>query len=179
MGKLIEALDQTLIDFIQKQKIFFVATAPEEGRINLSPKGMDTFRALGPNQVAYQDLTGSGNQTAAHVLENGRMTVMFCSFEKNPLILRLFGKEEVIQSSDERWNEYMTHFEPLLGTRQIFVLHIDSVQSSCGFSIPFYQYQGERSTLLDWSERKGEEGLNNYRRAKNSISINGKPILYK
>lgn len=175
MAKFYEELNQTLCDFIAEQKIFFTATAPQEGRVNLSPKGMDTFCYLGPKRVAYLDLTGSGNETAAHLNQNGRMTMMFCSFSKNPLILRLYGQGRVINQDSPEWPELYTRFDPLPGVRQIILLEIDSVQTSCGYGVPLYEFQGERDTLRRFAESKGEAGLEAYRREKNQVSIDGLP----
>jgi hypothetical protein len=153
MAKFYSELDDQLCEFIDRQQIFFTASAPTEGRINLSPKGMDTFRCLNHQQVAYLDLTGSGNETAAHLHQNGRITVMFCSFDQNPLILRLYGP----------------------GQRQIIVVNIESVQTSCGFGVPMFEQQQERSTLSDWAAKKGIEGVREYQIQKNQTSIDGLP----
>ena len=176
MAKFYDSLTESQREFIARQKIFFTATAPTEGRINLSPKGMDSFRVLADNTVAYLDLTGSGNETAAHILENQRMTIMMCSFDKEPLILRLYGKGEVITPDMFEWKDYLSHFTEYPGTRQIIKLNIESTQTSCGYSIPFYEYTGERDKLIKWSEKKGDEGLAQYRLANNQTSIDGLPI---
>ena len=175
MAKFYAELTQTLQDFMQRQQMFFTASAPTSGRINLSPKGMNTFRYLGPTEVAYLDLTGSGNETSAHITENGRLTIMFCSFVGDPLILRLYGQGEVIRRCDRTWSSWIKSFESLPGTRQIVVLHIESVQTSCGFGVPLYEYQGDRDQLLNWATKKGEEGLQQYQVQKNQISIDGLP----
>ena len=175
MAKFYDRLNEELSAFIERQKMFFVATAPDEGRINLSPKGMDTLRVLDARSVGYLDLTGSGAETAAHLRQNGRMTLMFCSFEDKPLILRLYGRGEVIRPGDEAWPDYYRHFTPTPGERQIIALHIESLQTSCGFSIPLYAFQGERNMLLDWSEKKGEDGVRRYWQEKNRVSIDGLP----
>ncbi len=173
MAKFYTELNQTLREFIDQQKIFFVATAPHEGRVNLSPKGMDTLRCLNDQEVSYLDLTGSGNETAAHITQNGRLTMMFCSFSEKPLILRLYGQGILIRPRDPRWEEFHSQFESYSGERQIILLKIEAVQTSCGFAIPFYEYQGERPTLTEWAERKGESGLQDYWQTKNQISIDG------
>ena len=154
-----EELDESLCEFIGSQHIFFVATAPQEGRISLSPKGMDSLRVFNPREVGYLDVTGSGNETAAHVEQNGRLTLMFCSFERTPLILRLYGKGRILHPRDTEYEERMEAFDPIAGARQIILLSIESIQKSCGYSIPFYEYQGERDTLKKWAENKGQEGL--------------------
>ena len=175
MAKFFSELDDTLRRFIAEQKIFFTATAPAEGRINLSPKGMDTFRCLDAKRVAYLDLTGSGNETAAHVRADGRLTVMFCSFTEKPLILRLYGRGRVVQPHDAEWPELHERFPRLTGERQIIVLEIESGQTSCGYAVPVYELKEERGRLVEWAEKKGEEGLRDYRREKNRTSIDGLP----
>ncbi|MCP4422042.1 MAG: pyridoxamine 5'-phosphate oxidase family protein [Chloroflexi bacterium] len=170
-----EALSKDLQDFIAAQHIFFVATAAANGRINLSPKGMDTLRCLNSKQVMFLNLTGSGNETAAHLAENGRLTIMFCSFEARPLILRLYGNGRVIHPRDAEWNSFIEPFSHLAGSRQFILLDIDSVQTSCGFAVPFYNFQGERDALLRTNAKKGEEKLREYRRKNNQVSIDGLP----
>ena len=175
MAKFYNKLDESLRDFIVQQKIFFTASAPEQGRVNLSPKGIDTLRCLSDEAVAYLDLTGSGNETAAHLTENGRMTMMFCSFTEKPLILRLYGQGSVIRRRDPAWEKLYSLFNSWPGERQIILLNIDSVQTSCGFGVPLYEYQGERETLLHWAEKKGEQGIHDYWKQKNQVSIDGLP----
>lgn len=175
MAKFYSELNSSLQDFIQEQKLFFTATAPLQGRINLSPKGIDTFRCIDHQTVAYLDLTGSGNETAAHLRENGRMTIMFCSFSEKPLILRLYGKGRVIRSRDEEWQSLSSLFDTLPGERQIIVLDIESVQTSCGYGVPLYEFKQERNTLIEWAENKGEQGIKEYWQAKNLKSIDGLP----
>jgi len=171
-----EVLDDELVRFIEDQKLFFVATAPRRGRVNLSPKGMDTLRVLDNRTVAYLDLTGSGNETAAHLTDDGRMTMMFCSFGKKPNIVRLYGQGEVVRPQDRRFTELVAHFDEVPGARQIVVLMIHSVQSSCGYAVPFFSYEGERPTLERWARKKGEEGLARYRERNNQASIDGHPV---
>lgn len=175
MAKFYEKLDKTLKKFIEAQKMFFTASAPNDGRVNLSPKGIDTFRCLDDKTVAYLDLTGSGNETAAHLAENGRLTIMFCSFTEKPLILRLYGKGEIVRPTNSRWNELHENFPAYPGERQIVVLNIESVQTSCGFGVPVYELKEERTTLTDWAERKGEQGIETYWSEKNQKSIDGLP----
>ncbi len=175
MAKFYPELDDKLREFIHQQKIFFTATAPTEGRINLSPKGIDTFRCLDSQRVAYLDLTGSGNETAAHLHQNGRMTVMFCSFTDRPLILRLYGTGVVVQSETEQWESLVAQFPDLPGKRQLIILKIESVQTSCGYGVPIYDLQAERTTLTDWANKKGVEGVNDYQLQNNQISIDGLP----
>jgi Pyridoxamine 5'-phosphate oxidase len=175
MAKFYTELDDQLCEFIDRQQIFFTASAPTKGRINLSPKGMDTFRCLNHQQVAYLDLTGSGNETAAHLHQNGRITVMFCSFDQNPLILRLYGHGEVIRPDSSKWQEIWDSgkFVDYPGQRQIIVVNIESVQTSCGFGVPMFEQQQERSTLADWATQKGVEGVREYQIQKNQVSIDG------
>jgi hypothetical protein len=173
MAKFYPKLDDKLCEFIHQQKMFFTATAPTEGRINLSPKGIDTFRCLDYQRVAYLDLTGSGNETAAHLYQNGRMTVMFCSFTDRPLILRLYGTGVVVRPGTEQWESLLTQFPDLPGKRQLIILQIESVQTSCGYGVPIYALQAERTTLTDWANKKGVEGVNDYQLQKNQTSIDG------
>lgn len=177
MGKLHPSIKPAHKDFIGQQHIFFVSTAPlsAEGRINLSPKGLDCFRVLSENQVAYMDLISSGNETSAHTLENGRITIMFCSFGGPPNILRLYGKGFTVLPGSETWKLYAPHFTIYPSTRQIIVADIDLVQTSCGFGVPLYDYAGERDIHFDWAEKKGEEGLREYMQQKNLTSLDGLP----
>jgi hypothetical protein len=175
MAKFYPELDENLTAFIRRQHVFFTATAPAEGRINLSPKGLDTLRILDSRRVAYIDLTGSGNETAAHLRANGRMTLMFCAFEGDHLVLRLYGKGRVVGRHHPEWRELHPLFPPLPGARQIIVLEIESVQTSCGAGVPLYAYTGEREALLRWIEKKGDAGVRDYWREKNMRSIDGLP----
>lgn len=163
--------------FIERQRMFFVATAPlaPTGRINLSPKGLDTFRVLTENRVAYLDLTGSGNETSAHLADNRRITFMFCAFEGQPKILRLYGAGRTILPTSPEWPELAARFDPLPGARQIIAADIDRAATSCGYGIPLYAYEGQREQLAAWAERKGEGGLDSYRRRHNARSIDGLP----
>ena len=176
MAKFLDVIDEKISRFISEQQMFFTASAPDGGgRVNLSPKGIDTFRCLDEKTVAYLDLTGSGNETAAHITENGRLTIMFCSFAGNPLILRLYGRGEVIHQSSEKWKDLSVRFDSFVGTRQIVVLHVESLQTSCGFGVPVYEFKKERNQLLEWAERKGDDGINTYWQEKNQTSIDGLP----
>ncbi|QXP66317.1 pyridoxamine 5'-phosphate oxidase family protein [Polaribacter sp. AHE13PA] len=175
MSKFYTKITSRLQKFIEVQKIFFVATAPNNGRINLSPKGMDSFRVMNENRVLWLNVTGSGNETAAHLLENDRITIMFCAFEGAPNILRLYGKGKEIKEGDASWNDLITLFPETPGTRQIFDISIASAQTSCGMSIPFYDYKGERNELNDWATEQGKEGIKKYWEDKNQTSIDGLP----
>ena len=175
MAKFYEELTPPLQDFIARQHIFFVATAPVNGRINLSPKGMDTFRVLDAGRVAFMNLTGSGNETAAHLAENGRITIMFCSFDEKPLILRLYGYGRALHPRDAEWAEYAALFPQSAGSRNVILIEIDSLQTSCGFGVPLYDYRDERGTLAKFIEVKGEDGIRRYWVEKNQTSIDGLP----
>ncbi len=173
MAKRHKKLEKKHIDFIKKQHLFFVATAGAEGAVNVSPKGMDTLRVTDRNRVIWLNLTGSGNETSVHVQENGRMTIMFCSFDKEPLILRLYGAAKVVHPRDKNWVELGKLFDDFVGARQYFEMKIDLVQTSCGFGVPFYDYNGERETLLIDANSRGREGIKKYWK-KNQISLDGK-----
>lgn len=179
MAKFYAALSNELMDFIRAQRLFFTASAAAEGRINLSPKGLQSFCILSPTQVAYLDLTGSGIETAAHLLADGRLTLMFCSLEDAPLILRLYGRGSLRRPEDADWDSVYRLFPPLPGARQIVILDIDSVQTSCGFGVPRYTYCGERDELVNWAVKKGADGLRQYRAEKNRLSIDGLPSQLK
>jgi hypothetical protein len=177
MANFFERLTPKLTDFIQRQKLFFIATAPPlaEGRINLSPKGMDTLRVLSDDTIAYLDLTGSGNETAAHLRydPNHRATLMFCSFDEKPMILRLYCRGEVVRRQDPAWQDLARHFPTFVSARQIIVLKIESGQTSCGFGVPVYDHKGERNQLQEWAEKKGDAGIRQYWADKNTRSIDG------
>jgi hypothetical protein len=177
MGTLSDTIQDKHKSFIEKQKMFFVSTAPlsGNGHVNLSPKGMDSFRVLSPHRVAYMDIVGSGNETSAHILENSRITFMFCAFEGAPNILRLYGRGYTVLPHDIEWIELSSHFKLQLATRQIIVANIKSVQTSCGYSVPLYEYNGERDHAQKWAENKGRTGLNTYMQEKNRLSIDGLP----
>ena len=174
MAEQFPALDAKHIEFIQNQHMFFVGTAGAEGRVNVSPKGMDTFRVMDNNRVIWLNLTGSGNETAAHILENGRMTIMFCSFDRQPLILRLYGESKVIHESDSDWQQLLSEFPDFTGARQVFDMQIEMVQTSCGYAVPFYEMTGERPTLTKWADNRGRDGIKDYWQEKNLKSIDGK-----
>ena len=175
MGKQHEALSERLFEFIAEQKIFFVGTATGDSRVNVSPKGMDSLRVLNNNRVIWLNVTGSGNETSAHVQQDPRMTIMFCAFEGSPLILRLYGTARVVHKNDDDWEELFTHFNPLPGARQIFDLSVDLVQTSCGMAVPYYAYTGDRELLSDWAKGKGDDGLKQYWEEKNQSSIDNIP----
>jgi len=177
MGKENEYITEDHRVFIQDQQMFFVCTSPlsAEGHINLSPKGFDCFRVLSPTRVGYLDITGSGNETSAHLLENGRITFMFCAFDGPPNILRLYGKGKTVLPGDAEWNELSKQFTILPATRQIIIADISLVKTSCGFGVPLYNYTGERDHAFKWAEKKGEDGLEEYKKEKNRVSMDGLP----
>lgn len=177
MGKEHEYITGDHRSFIEGQKMFFVCTSPlsGEGHINLSPKGFDCFRVLSPIRVGYLDIVGSGNETSAHLLENGRITFMFCAFDGPPKILRLYGKGKTVLPDDDEWDELSKEFTILPATRQIIIADIFKVKSSCGFGIPLYEYTGDRDHAFKWAEKKGEDGLEEYKKEKNRVSIDGLP----
>ena len=173
MGKLIDCIKPELKDFIEKQKIFFVGTAADEGRVSVSPKGSDSFRVIDENKVVWHNLTGSGNETAAHLLINDRMTIMFCSFDEKPLILRLYGNAKIYHPRDEEYNNYIGLFEETVASRQIIEMQVDLVQTSCGFAVPLMEFKEERGTLDTWAEKKGPDLIKDYWEKKNTKSIDG------
>lgn len=177
MAKTHPSIDDPLRAFIEAQRMFFVASAPleAEGHVNLSPKGLDTFRILGPDRVAYLDLTGSGNETAAHLDQNGRITIMFCAFEGPPDIVRLYGRGRAVVPGDEGWEDLRDAFPDLPGARQVIEVEVTRVQSSCGFGVPRYTPAGDRDQLTRWAVSKGEGGVADYRAAHNAASIDGLP----
>jgi hypothetical protein len=179
MSTLYDVITPRLQEFIERQKIFFVGTAPlsADGHVNLSPKGYDTLRVLGPRCLGYLDLTGSGIETIAHVRENRRMVIMFCAFEGAPRILRLHGKARVLAVGEPEFDALIDQFPRLPGTRGILVLDVQRIHGSCGFSIPYYEYRGERDQLLRWTHQKGPEWIGQYQREHNSHSIDGLPGL--
>lgn len=174
MAKFFEHISDTIKAFIEEQKMFFVATACKDGRINLSPKGIEHLKVLDKNTIIWMNLTGSGNETAAHVLEDKRMTIMMNAFEGNPLILRLYGTAKFYHPNDEAYKNYSDHFKFYRGARQIFVLDVQGVQTSCGFGVPIYEYKGERELLDKWSDKKSDEDIKNYWVDRNAKSIDGK-----
>jgi len=169
-----ERLEDKHIAFIAAQHIYFVGTAGAEGFVNVSPKGMDSFRVIDDVTVAWLNLTGSGNETAAHVLENGRMTVMFCSFDKQPLILRLYGRATVTHPRDERWGDLSALFPDYTGARQVFTLKLQLVHTSCGYAVPRYTLKEERPTLTKWADSRGAAGIRDYWRETNAKSLDDK-----
>ncbi|MDQ7075365.1 MAG: pyridoxamine 5'-phosphate oxidase family protein [Gammaproteobacteria bacterium] len=174
MGQRYTEIPDKLKQFIEQQKLFFVGTATADSRVNVSPKGMDSLRVLNANRVLWLNVTGSGNETSAHVQENPRMTILFAALEDNPMILRLYGNARVIHKNDPEWQENIVLFEALPGARQIFDLTVDLVQTSCGMGVPLYEYTGQREQLNEWANKKGEAGIKTYWKEKNEQSLDGK-----
>ncbi|BAY88470.1 MULTISPECIES: pyridoxamine 5'-phosphate oxidase family protein [unclassified Tolypothrix] len=177
MAKLFDCITDELQEFIATQHLFFVGSAPlsPTGHVNLSPKGLESFRILSPNRVGYLDLTGSGNETSAHLQENGRITFLFCAFQEPPKILRLYGQGYVILPGSPEWDAFAPLFPALPGVRQIIIADIERVQTSCGLGVPLYEYQDQRQSLVNWAIKKGEQGVQEYQQQKNLMSIDGLP----
>jgi hypothetical protein len=178
MGRAYEHLTPQLRRFVEAQHLFVVATAPSDGgHVNVSPKGLDTFRVLDERTVAYLDLTGSGAETIAHLRENGRITLMFQAFSGPPNIVRLYGAGTVVLPGDDRFAALVEGFPPLPGVRSIILVAVERVSASCGYAVPLYEHVGDRSQLVEWAERKGPEGIEDYWTEKNATSIDGLPAL--
>ncbi len=177
MGKIYQQIDASLSDWLAQQQMFFVATAPlsADGRVNVSPKGGDSFRILGPNEVAYQDYTGSGIETMAHLRENGRIVLMFCAFTGPPKILRLHGRGEAIRRDDPRYAGLAAQFPAHPGARALVRVDVTRVSDSCGFSVPLYEFQQPRTVLDQWAQGKTADELREYRNTRNGQSIDGLP----
>lgn len=177
MGKDYKEIDSTIRDWISRQRVFFVATAPlaADGMLNCSPKGMDTFRVIDSLTVAYLDLTGSGVETIAHVKENKRIVIMMCAFENQPKIFRFHGEGEVCEHGEAGYRNLIQHFTEHSGARAIVKMKINRISDSCGYSVPRYKYQEERETLVKWAQGKGEDELIQYRAQKNRVSVEGLP----
>lgn len=172
-----QKLNRTLCDFIERQPLFFVATAAPEGRVNLSPKGLNSLKIMDERRIVWLSLSGSGNETAAHLCESDRMTLMFCAFNGDAMILRVYGHAKLFHPRDPEWDGLSGLFAPMAGSRQVFDLSIDLVQTSCGSGVPLMEYKSERGTteLLSFYEAMGEEGVRDYWKRKNTLSIDGKP----
>ena len=180
MGKVLDALDAHLTDFVSRQPMFFVATAPagDHGHVNVSPKGgAGSFAVIDPTTVAYLDITGSGVETIAHLRDNRRITLMFCAFGGKPLIVRLYGRGEVVMPDDPRFVDLAARFADEPAVRSIIVVEVDRVATSCGYGVPIMTYEADRTQLREWAERRGAEGVVAYRRQKNKVSIDGLPGL--
>lgn len=170
-----DQISEALKGFIEAQHMFFVGTAATDGRVNISPKGMDSLRVLGPNRIIWRNLTGSGNETAGHLRDTNRITLMWCGFEKTPMILRVYGQAETLHIDHPDFAKYNDLFTPDPGARQIYDVSVEMVQSSCGYSIPFFDFVDDRRVLEDWSARKGREGIETHWSTKNQVTIDGLP----
>ncbi|MBS1910683.1 MAG: pyridoxamine 5'-phosphate oxidase family protein [Bacteroidetes bacterium] len=179
MGKLHEEIGADLRAFIEAQQMFFVASAPldSNGHVNLSPKGQDTLRVLGPRQLAYLDYVGSGAETIAHLRENGRIVIMMCTVAGAPKIVRFHGQGRVLEPQDQGYEELRTLFPPVPGGRAIITISVERISDSCGFGVPLYEFQRQRSQMIDWAERMGADGLAEYQAQKNTRSIDNLPAL--
>jgi len=178
MGKQFASIEAPHREFIHRQRIFFTASAARDGRVNVSPKDGAALRILNDRRVAYLDLTGSGNETAAHLRADGRLTLMFCAFEGAPVILRLYGRGRVLRRGSAEYGELLAavfESQERPGARQIIVVDVEMVQTSCGFGVPLFSYVSERPNLDQWAMNKGADGLREYWQAKNSTSIDGLP----
>lgn len=170
-----DSLDDRHVSFIAEQKMFFVATAAPEGRVNMAPKDSASIKVMAPNRIVWINLTGAENETGAHLAESSRMTLMWCSFDQAPMILRAYGHAELIHPRDDAWGDLISLFPHRHGSRQILDLTIDLVLKSCGFGVPFYEFVGNRDTLRRWEDQKGEEGVGQHWAKYNQTSIDGKP----
>jgi len=168
-------IDERNRAFIEEQHIFFVGTAAPEGRVNISPKGMDSLRVMGPNRIVWLNLTGSGNETAGHLRLANRMTLMWCSFTTRPLIMRAYGTATVLHVNDDGFDALAAMFPPSVGARQIFDMNVEMVQTSCGYAVPFFDYVGERDTLEKWNEDKGRTGIRHWWAERNAVTLDGVP----
>jgi len=175
MAKQFPALTDDQTRFIQDQHMFFTASAARDGRVNVSPKGMDSLRILTPNRILWMNLTGSGNETAGHLLDSPRATLMWCSFTTRPLILRAYGAARAVHVGDTDWDTLAQHFPAHRSARQIFDLTVDLVQTSCGYAVPFMDFAGERDTMQKWVDAKSDDDIRGYWRDKNSVTIDGQP----
>ncbi len=175
MGKKYTAMQADHQTFIQAQPVWFVATSAPGARINLSPKGGDTLRIIDANRVIWLNLVGSGNETAAHLLEDNRMTLMFCSFAEKPLILRLYGAATALHAGDAGWEEWAERFGEQPGARQLIDMRVELVHTSCGFGVPLMELVRPRETMDQWIERKGPQGLIDYQLRNNATSLDGRP----
>ena len=179
MGKVYPAIDDSIRAFIEAQPVFFVASAPLDpyGHVNVSPKGLDTLRILGPNTIAYLDLTGSGIETVSHVKENGRIVLMFCAFQGPPRIFRLHGKGRVVEPGESEFSELSGHFPRHEGARTIIVVDVSRIADSCGFGVPQLEFRKNRDQLTAWAQKLGPEALKTYREQRNARSIDGRTAL--
>ncbi|MFK7829344.1 MAG: pyridoxamine 5'-phosphate oxidase family protein [Congregibacter sp.] len=175
MAEQYDSLSDDLREWITEQHLFFVGTAASSGRVNVSPKGQDSLRVLSPTSLLWLNLTGSGNESAAHVLAANRMTIMWCAFAGKPRILRVYGSADVVHPRDPKWDEYAALLPPALGARQYYLMNIDLVQTSCGFAVPLMEHNADRDVLARWAEKRGQDGIDQYWEERNQLSIDGLP----
>ncbi|MEO0502278.1 MAG: pyridoxamine 5'-phosphate oxidase family protein [Pseudomonadota bacterium] len=175
MAKQFDSINDDHQGFIEAQHMFFVGSAAAAGRVNISPKGMDALRVLGPNRIIWRNLTGSGNETAGHLAQVNRMTLMWCGFETRPMILRCYGTAHTLHPRDAAFGPLNAQFPDSHGARQIYDVTVEMVQTSCGYAVPFYDFAGEREVLADWASNKGPEGIETYWRTRNQATIDGAP----
>jgi hypothetical protein len=175
MGQQFEGLTARHREFVERSHMFFVGTAARDGRVNVSPKGLDSLRIVSDTRVVWLNGSGSGNETAAHLLDTPRMTLMLCSFDREPLILRMYGTARAVHVGDAEWVDLLALFPPMKGARNIFVLDIDLVQTSCGFGVPLMDFTSQRELMDTWAAKKGAEGLHAYQQEKNRLSLDGFP----
>ena len=175
MSEQFERLEEEHQRFIESQKIFFVASAAREGRVNVSPKGQESLSIIGPSEILWLNLTGSGNETASHLLDSNRITLMWCAFEGPPRILRAYGGARAIYPEDSSWADCSARIPASVGARQYFKLDVDLVQTSCGYAVPLYDYREDRTALTKWADKKGESGIRDYWAERNAKSLDGSP----
>ncbi len=175
MAKQFDHIHKAHAKIIEAQHLFFCGSAAPDGRVNVSPKGMDSLRILGPNRIAWLNITGSGNETAGHLLEHPRMTLMWCSFTEQPMILRCYGTARAVHEGDADWAGMKALFPPHRSARQVFDMTVDMVQTSCGYAVPFMEYVEERDTMQKWVDDKSDAELRAYWVEKNTRTLDGKP----
>ena len=175
MGKQFDAISDDHAAFIAAQHMFFVGSAADTGRVNISPKGMDALRVLSPNRIVWRNLTGSGNETAAHLALHNRITLMWCGFEKRPMIMRAYGSARTLHPRDAEFADLDALFAPSPGARQIYDVTVDMLQTSCGYAVPYFDHAGPRDSLAKWAEDKGRDGVETYWADRNQRTIDGLP----
>ncbi len=175
MGKQFDTISDDHRAFIEAQHIFFVGSAASTGKVNISPKGMDSLRVMSPTRIVWRNLTGSGNETAGHLHDNPRMTLMWCGFEKRPMIMRAYGTAQTLHPRDPEFADLNAMVPPSLGARQIYDMHVDMLQTSCGYAVPFFDHQGPREVLVKWAEDKGADGIQTYWKDRNQHTLDGMP----
>jgi hypothetical protein len=175
MAKQFKQITDDHRSFIEAQHMFFCGTAADIGRVNISPKGMDSLRVMGPNRIVWRNLTGSGNETAAHLTRMNRMTLMWCGFETRPMIMRAYGTARTLHPRDAAFEALNALFPPSVGARQIYDMTVELMQTSCGYAVPFYDHQGPREVLQDWTAQKGPDGIAAYWQDRNRHTIDGLP----